>query len=144
MRCNYSSISEFMAWMNNCIPQKTIDVISYPCCIPKYQSYSTRCHTWPLALNCWYVYALCPINIYGFVVLFFHILFFSLTVYEFIWSIHVPCLLMPWLLKSPEHQQARYWQCEIGTMQSYFIVNSYLIFCWTKSKIWYEMLIHLL
>ena len=28
----------------------------------------------------------------------------------------IPCLLMPWLLKSPEHQHAWFCQCRIGNM----------------------------
>ena len=54
----------------------------------------------------------------------------------------IPFLLMPWLLKSPEHQQTWYCQCRIGNMKGYSFVN--LVFCtWTNSKIWYEMWIHL-
>ena len=35
-------------------------------------------------------------------------------IFRLIWSI--PCRLMPWLLKSPAHQQAWYWQHCIGNM----------------------------
>ena len=52
------------------------------------------------------------------------------------WSI--PCLLVPWWLKSPGHQQAWYWQFRIGNMQGCSVVNL-VFFCWTKFKIWYEM-----
>ena len=49
----------------------------------------------------------------------------------------IPCFLMPWLLQSPGHQQARFWQYRIGNMSSCSIV--YLVcFCWTQSNIWYK------
>ena len=49
----------------------------------------------------------------------------------------------PWRLKSSGHQQERYWQYRIGNMTSCSIVN--LVFsCWTKSKVWYKIWIHLL
>ena len=35
----------------------------------------------------------------------------------------IPCLLMPWLQKSPEHQQARYWLRRTDYMYSCSIVN---------------------
>ena len=35
-------------------------------------------------------------------------------IFQVVWSI--PCLLMPWLLKSSEHQQAWYWQYRISNM----------------------------
>ena len=57
-------------------------------------------------------------------------------IFQLIWSI--PCLLMPWLLKSPGHQQAWYWQYKIGNMYSCSIVNL-VFFCRTKSNIWYKM-----
>ena len=53
----------------------------------------------------------------------------------------IPCLLMPWLLKLPEHQQAWYCQYMIGNTLGCSIVN-FVFFCWTKSKMWYEMWIH--
>ena len=35
----------------------------------------------------------------------------------------IPCLLMPWLLKSPEHQQAWYWLCRTHGMYWCYTVN---------------------
>ena len=35
----------------------------------------------------------------------------------------IPCLLMPWLLKSPEHQQAWYWICRTDNMYCSTRVN---------------------
>ena len=52
------------------------------------------------------------------------------------------CLLMPWLINSPGHQQARYWLYKISNMYGCSFVK--LVFlCWTKSKIWYEMWMYL-
>ena len=53
----------------------------------------------------------------------------------------VPCLLMPWLLKSPGHQQAWYLQYRIGNMYTCSILN---FISQIKSKIWYEMLMNIL
>ena len=49
---------------------------------------------------------------------------------------------MPWLLKSPEHQHAWYWQYRIGNMQGCSIVNL-VFFCWIQFKKWYEIGTHL-
>ena len=35
----------------------------------------------------------------------------------------IPCLLMPWLLKSPEHQQTRYWLCRTDNICCCATVN---------------------
>ena len=42
-------------------------------------------------------------------------------IFHLIWS--VPCLLMPWLQKSPEHQQAWYWLCRTDSVYCCFRVN---------------------
>ena len=55
----------------------------------------------------------------------------------------IPCLLIPWLLKFSKHQQAWYCQYRMGNMQGCSI-GKFVFFCWPKSKIWYEMWIHLL
>ena len=62
-------------------------------------------------------------------------------IFQLIWSI--PCLLMPWLFKSPAHQQTWYWQYRIGKMLGCSIVNL-VFFCWIRFKIWYEMWMHVL
>ena len=54
----------------------------------------------------------------------------------------ITCLLMPCILKSSEHQQVWYCQYRIGNMQTCSSLNL-IFFYWTKSKIWYEMWIHL-
>ena len=46
----------------------------------------------------------------------------------------IPCLLMPWLLKSPEHQQAWYWPCRTDNMHCYSRVN-FIYLGPTKSQI---------
>ena len=54
------------------------------------------------------------------------------------------CLLMPWLLKSPEHQQAwyMYWLCRTDNMHCYSGVN-FIYLGQAKSKIWFKMWIHI-
>ena len=54
----------------------------------------------------------------------------------------IPCLMMPWLLKSPKHQQALYWLCRRDNM--YFCSRddfSYL--GQAKSKIWFKLWIYI-
>ena len=54
-----------------------------------------------------------------------------------------PCLLMHWLLKSPEHQQAWYWLCRTDIIYCCFRVNfTYLV--QAKSKLRFKMLIYFL
>ena len=60
-------------------------------------------------------------------------------IFWLIWLI--PCLSMPWLLRSLGHQQAWYWQYRIGNMWHCSIV-SLVFFCWTKPKVWYDNMIH--
>ena len=43
----------------------------------------------------------------------------------------IPCLLMPWFLKSSENQQAWYWQYKIGNMNGCSIENL-VFFYWTR------------
>ena len=59
-----------------------------------------------------------------------------------IWG-SIPCLLMPWLLKSPEHQQAWYWLCRTNNTYHCFRVD-FIYLGQAKSKIWFKMQIHLL
>ena len=44
------------------------------------------------------------------------------TEYSGFWA-SIPCLLMRWLLQSPDHQQARYWLCRTDNMYCCFTVN---------------------
>ena len=60
-------------------------------------------------------------------------------IFWFIWSL--PSLLMPWLLNFPGHQQTWYWNNRVGNICSCSTGNL-VVFCWTKSKIWYEMWIY--
>ena len=53
-----------------------------------------------------------------------------------------PCLLMPWLLKSPEHQQACHWLCRTD-MYCCSKVN-FIYSRQTISKIWFKMWLYLL
>ena len=48
----------------------------------------------------------------------------------------VPYLLIPWLLKSPEHQQAWYWLCRTDNMYCCRVNCIYL--GQAKSKIWFK------
>ena len=50
----------------------------------------------------------------------------------------IPCLQMPWLLKSPEHQQAWYWLHRSDNMY-YGSRVSVIYLGLTKSKIWFKM-----
>ena len=50
----------------------------------------------------------------------------------------IPCLLMPWLLKWPEHQQARYWLCRTNKMYCCSRVN-FIDLGQAKSKIRLKM-----
>ena len=60
-------------------------------------------------------------------------------IFRLIWSI--PCLLMPWLLKSAGHQQEWYCQNRVGDMWCCYIVNLVFFFN-TKSKLLCDMWIH--
>ena len=55
----------------------------------------------------------------------------------------IPCLLMFWLLKSSEHQQAWYWLCGTDNMYWCFRVN-FIDLGQAKSKIQFKMWIYLL
>ena len=55
----------------------------------------------------------------------------------------IPCLLMPWLLKSPEHQQAWYWLYRTDNMHFCSRLN-FTYLGWAKSKIWFKMWLYLL
>ena len=48
--------------------------------------------------------------------------------------VSIPCLRMPWLLKSPRHHQGWHWQYWTGNISDCSFVNM-AFFCWTKSKI---------
>ena len=54
-----------------------------------------------------------------------------------------PCLLMPWLLKSPGHQQACNWLCRTANMYCCSRVN-FIYLCKAKSKIQFKMWIYVL
>ena len=51
--------------------------------------------------------------------------------------------LMPWLLKSPGHQQARHWLCGICNIHGFSRVN-FICLYQPKPKKWYKIEIHLL
>ena len=55
----------------------------------------------------------------------------------------IPCLLMPCLLKSPEHQQTWCWQCKTNNIYRCSKVN-FIYLVRAKSKIWFEMWIYVL
>ena len=55
----------------------------------------------------------------------------------------IPCLLMPWLLKSPERQQAWYWLCKTDHIYNCSRAN-FTYLSETKSKKWFKTWIHLL
>ena len=55
----------------------------------------------------------------------------------------IQCLLMSWLLKSPEHQQAQYWLCKTDNKYCCFRVN-FMYLGQVSSKIWFKMWIYLL
>ena len=54
-----------------------------------------------------------------------------------LWS-SIPSLLMLWLLRSPEPQQAWYWLCGTDTM-NYFSVHCFVSLVQAKSNKWYKM-----
>ena len=60
-----------------------------------------------------------------------------------LWWVSIPCLLMPWLLKSPEHQQVWYWLCRTVNMYCYSTVN-FTNFGRAKFKMQFKMQIYLL
>ena len=64
------------------------------------------------------------------------------TEYSGFWG-SIPCLLMPWLLKSPGHQQAVYWLCRTDDMYCCSRVN-FIYLGQAKSKIQFKMWIYLL
>ena len=49
----------------------------------------------------------------------------------------MPCLLMHWLLKSPEHQQTWYWLCRTDNMYCCFTVN-FIYLGEAKFKQWFK------
>ena len=53
----------------------------------------------------------------------------------------MPCLLMPWLLKSSEHQLACYWLCRTDDMCCCSRVN-FICLGHVISKIWFKMWIY--
>ena len=55
----------------------------------------------------------------------------------------IPCLLMPWLLKSPEHQHAWHWLCRTDNMYFCYRVN-FIYLGHAKSKTWFKIWIYLL
>ena len=55
----------------------------------------------------------------------------------------IPCLLMPWLLKSPDHQLAWYWLCRIDIIYCCSRVN-FIYLGYAKSKMWLKHWIYLL
>ena len=50
----------------------------------------------------------------------------------------IPCLLMPWLLQSPEHQRAWYWLCRTDNMY-YCSRGNFIYLGQAKSKIKFKM-----
>ena len=58
----------------------------------------------------------------------------------------IPCLLMHWLLKSPEHQQAWYWLCRTDNMYccsrvnfiTHIVVPELISSTWLKPNPWYD------
>ena len=55
----------------------------------------------------------------------------------------IPCMLMPWLLKLPEHQQVWYWLCSTDNIYCCPRVN-FTYLGRAKSKIWLKMWMYLL
>ena len=53
-------------------------------------------------------------------------------------GVSISCLLMPWLLKLPEHQQAWYWLCRWYKMYCYPRIN-FIYYGQAKSKIRFKL-----
>ena len=55
----------------------------------------------------------------------------------------IPCLLVPWLLASPAHQQPWYWLCEMGIFLSFLMLNFVHLQLFSAEEWYDEMQLHI-